>query len=91
MRALAAARRCAYHRYTWRRGSVPLWWSVNIRNGGMGEAEIRIQTANTFRGSRRCALPAFHLHFWEGGKLSTCLSEFKQTHLHCKLKLAGAL
>lgn len=40
-------------RYTWRRGSVPLWWSVTIRNGGMGEAEIKIHTTNTFRGSRR--------------------------------------
>jgi hypothetical protein len=20
-------------RYTWRRGSVPMWWTVNIRNG----------------------------------------------------------
>lgn len=41
------------HRYTWRRGSVPLWWSVTIRNGGMGEAEIKIHNTNTFRGSRR--------------------------------------
>jgi hypothetical protein len=40
-------------RYTWRRGSVPMWWTVNIRNGGMGEAEIKIRSTNTFRGSRR--------------------------------------
>jgi hypothetical protein len=39
--------------YVWRRGSVPLWWTVTIRNGGMGEAEIRIRNTNTFRGSRR--------------------------------------
>ena len=32
---------------------MPLWWTVNIRNGGMGEAEIRIRSTNTFRGSRR--------------------------------------
>eukprot|EP00775_Hariotina_reticulata_P004194 gene4194-4442_t len=43
----------AWSRYTWRRGSVPLWWTVNLRNGGMGEAEIRIRGTNTFRGSRR--------------------------------------
>ncbi len=32
---------------------MPLWWSVTIRNGGMGEAEIKIHNTNTFRGSRR--------------------------------------
>jgi hypothetical protein len=42
-----------WSRYAWRRGSVPLWWSVYIKNQGMGEAEIKIQQANTFRGSRR--------------------------------------
>jgi hypothetical protein len=30
-----------------------MWWTVNIRNGGMGEAEIKIRSTNTFRGSRR--------------------------------------
>jgi hypothetical protein len=43
----------AWSRYAWRRGSVPLWWTVALRNGGMGEAEIRIRHTNTFRGSRR--------------------------------------
>ena len=47
-----------WSRYTWRRGSVPLWWSVKIKNQGMGEAEIKIQQNNTFRGSRRC-VPVF--------------------------------
>ncbi len=42
-----------WSRYTWRRGSVPLWWGVKIKNNGMGEAEIKIQQSNTFRGSRR--------------------------------------
>ncbi|KAF6264364.1 hypothetical protein COO60DRAFT_1698391 [Scenedesmus sp. NREL 46B-D3] len=49
----AAGKPLAWSRYTWRRGSVPMWWTVNIRNGGMGEAEIKIRTTNTFRGSRR--------------------------------------
>jgi hypothetical protein len=40
---------CVLCRYTWRRGSVPMWWTVNIRNGGMGEAEIKIRSTNTFR------------------------------------------
>eukprot|EP00878_Enallax_costatus_P030322 GHUV01033006.1.p1 GENE.GHUV01033006.1~~GHUV01033006.1.p1 ORF type:complete len:414 (+),score=91.02 GHUV01033006.1:1544-2785(+) len=58
-----------WSRYTWRRGSVPLWWTVNIRNGGMGEAEIKIRSTNTFRGSRRYVrrlqkryMPDPHLH-----------------------------
>uniref|UniRef100_A0A383VGT2 WW domain-containing protein n=1 Tax=Tetradesmus obliquus TaxID=3088 RepID=A0A383VGT2_TETOB len=49
----AAGKPLAWSRYTWRRGSVPMWWTVNIRNGGMGEAEIKIRSTNTFRGSRR--------------------------------------
>ena len=32
---------------------MPLWWTVTIRNGGMGEAEIKIRNVNTFKGSRR--------------------------------------
>jgi hypothetical protein len=44
----------AWSRYTWRRGSVPLWWGVNIKNNGIGEAEIRIKGESTFKGSRRC-------------------------------------
>ena len=42
-----------WSRYVWRRGSVPLWWAVKIRNNGMGEAEIKISQTCTFRGSRR--------------------------------------
>ena len=43
----------SWSRYTWRRGSVPLWWSVNLKNQGIGEAEIKIRQQNTFKGSRR--------------------------------------
>ncbi|GAX77587.1 hypothetical protein CEUSTIGMA_g5031.t1 [Chlamydomonas eustigma] len=42
-----------WSRYAWRRGSVPLWWGVKIKNQGMGEAEIKIQQTGTFKGSRR--------------------------------------
>lgn len=31
-----------------------MWWSVKIKNQGIGEAEIKIQQNNTFKGSRRC-------------------------------------
>lgn len=42
-----------WSRYVWRRGSVPLWWSVSLKNSGIGEAEIKIRQQNTFKGSRR--------------------------------------
>jgi hypothetical protein len=42
-----------WSRYTWRRGSVPLWWGVSIKNQGIGEAEIKIRQGQTFKGSRR--------------------------------------
>lgn len=42
-----------WSRYAWRRGSVPLWWGVKIKNQGMGEAEIKINPSCTFKGSRK--------------------------------------
>ncbi|GIL81031.1 hypothetical protein Vretimale_9264 [Volvox reticuliferus] len=42
-----------WSRYTWRRGSAPLWWGVSIKNNGIGEAEIKIRPHNTFKGSKR--------------------------------------
>lgn len=42
-----------WSRYTWRRGSAPLWWGVSLRNNGIGEAEIRIRQHSTFKGSKR--------------------------------------
>ncbi|GFR51195.1 hypothetical protein Agub_g13542 [Astrephomene gubernaculifera] len=42
-----------WSRYTWRRGSAPLWWGVSIKNNGIGEAEIKIHPHNTFKGSKR--------------------------------------
>lgn len=36
----------------WRRGSVPIWWGVEIKNSGVGEAEIWVNTTHTYRGSR---------------------------------------
>lgn len=37
--------------FVWRRGSVPIWWGVEIKNSGVGEAEIWVNTAHTYRGS----------------------------------------
>jgi len=37
--------------FVWRRGSVPIWWGVEIKNSGVGEAEIWVNTSHTYRGS----------------------------------------
>lgn len=39
------------HSFVWRRGSVPIWWGVEIKNSGVGEAEIWINASHTYRGS----------------------------------------
>lgn len=71
-----------WSRYTWRRGSVPLWWSVEMKNNGLGEAVIKIKEQHTFKGSRRWV----HLH-------AHCLQMFHDvaaydaTHLHMIVSL----
>lgn len=62
--AQAAHSGIPWSRYTWRRGSVPLWWGVNIKNSGIGEAEIKIKQQQTFKGSRRSAGPAGSMGWW---------------------------
>mmetsp|Transcript_40321 Transcript_40321/g.114154 ORF Transcript_40321/g.114154 Transcript_40321/m.114154 type:complete len:819 (+) Transcript_40321:201-2657(+) len=39
--------------YFWRRGSVPIWWGVEIKNAGMGEAGITINPKDTYRGTAK--------------------------------------
>ncbi|KAL3148494.1 hypothetical protein ABBQ38_013936 [Trebouxia sp. C0009 RCD-2024] len=39
--------------YTWRRGTVPIWWGVELKSGGVGEATIVIPSATPYRGTRR--------------------------------------
>eukprot|EP00951_Prasinocladus_malaysianus_P003133 scaffold22234_cov27-Prasinocladus_malaysianus.AAC.2 len=39
--------------FVWRRGSVPIWWGVEIKNSGVGEAEIWVNTTHTYRGSSK--------------------------------------
>ena len=40
--------------YIWRRGTVPIWWGVELRQGGVGEATINVNARNPYRGTRRC-------------------------------------
>lgn len=40
--------------YVWRRGTVPIWWGVELKSGGVGEANIVIPSATPYRGTRRC-------------------------------------
>ena len=41
--------------YTWRRGTVPIWWGVEIKSGGVGEATIVVSNQKPYRGTRRLA------------------------------------
>ena len=51
--------------YAWRRGTVPIWWGVQLKSGGVGEAEIVIPSATPYRGTRRygCAERLVHVLF----------------------------
>ena len=40
--------------HVWRRGTVPIWWGVELRSGGMGEASIIVANKNTYHGTTRC-------------------------------------
>lgn len=39
--------------YVWRRGTVPIWWGVEIKSGGVGEATIVVSNAKPYRGTKR--------------------------------------
>lgn len=39
--------------YVWRRGTVPIWWGVELKSGGVGEATIVIPSPTPYRGTRR--------------------------------------
>jgi len=41
--------------YVWRRGTVPIWWGVEIKSGGVGEATIVVSNDKPYRGTRRSA------------------------------------
>jgi hypothetical protein len=43
--------------YVWRRGTVPIWWGVEIKSGGVGEASIVVSARRPYRGTRRRAAP----------------------------------
>lgn len=48
--------------YAWRRGTVPIWWGVELKSGGVGEATIVIPSATPYRGTRRLPLAHCLLH-----------------------------
>ncbi|KAK9827235.1 hypothetical protein WJX81_000601 [Elliptochloris bilobata] len=39
--------------FLWRRGTVPIWWGVELRSGGVGEANIVVSPSRPYRGTRR--------------------------------------
>ena len=47
------AGRVEFSSYVFRRGSVPVWWGVEIKGGGVGQAEIQIRPKDTYDGTAR--------------------------------------
>ncbi|KAK9864967.1 hypothetical protein WJX84_007279 [Apatococcus fuscideae] len=39
--------------HVWRRGTVPIWWGVQLQSGGVGEATISVSSRHPFWGTRR--------------------------------------
>ena len=44
-----------WSRYVWRRGTVPIWWGVEMKNGGLGDTDVVIAATNPYKGIKRCA------------------------------------
>lgn len=51
-----ASREVQWSTYVWRRGTVPIWWGVEIKSGGVGEATIVVSNDKPYRGTRRSVL-----------------------------------
>lgn len=51
----ASGGRVRWSSFLWRRGTVPIWWGVELRSGGVGEANIVVSPNRPYRGVRRCA------------------------------------
>ena len=45
----------------WRRGTVPIWWGVSMKNGGLGDVDVIIAPNNPYQGTKRCAFVIFEL------------------------------
>ncbi|KAK9818315.1 hypothetical protein WJX72_010447 [[Myrmecia] bisecta] len=39
--------------YVWRRGTVPIWWGVELKSGGVGEATIVVSSEHPYKGTKR--------------------------------------
>ena len=42
----------------WRRGTVPIWWGVEMKNGGLGDTDVVIAATNPYQGTKRRARDA---------------------------------
>lgn len=47
------AGRLKWSSYVWRRGTVPIWWGVELKSAGVGEAAIVVSARNPYQGTRR--------------------------------------
>lgn len=48
-----AAEQVQWCDFTWRRGTVPIWWGVEMKTGGFGDVDVLIAADNPYRGSKR--------------------------------------
>ena len=62
------AGRVRFASWVWRRGTVPVWWSVALKGGGVGEAAIEVAPRAPYRGTRRYFRRLQRRYCWrEGG------------------------
>ena len=60
--------RVRFSSWVWRRGTVPVWWSVALKGGGVGEAAIEVAPRAPYRGTRRYFRRLQRRYCWrEGG------------------------
>ena len=58
----------AFATWVWRRGTVPVWWRVELKGGGVGEATIAVAPGAPYRGTRRYFRRLQRRYCWnEGG------------------------
>lgn len=42
--------------HTWRRGTVPIWWGAEMKNGGFGDVDVNVKAVTPYLGTKQCAV-----------------------------------
>lgn len=90
---------CSWSNYVWRRGTVPIWWGVELRQGGVGEADVVIPQHRPYRGvtryfrrlqkrympdqQREAAIRAAREPASDGKDADALLQEDRHVHVYC--------